>query len=127
MRIPSRDTTPTAGRRIIAAVDVLVIVALLSLPLGAAAVVVAVALVAVHPRPWTAVLGAALAVALTAVWLLLSYRDGVRADETGAQGDVFSQVGWLVAAVLCGAAALWRQRRGPAVPSWGARHLRPPR
>jgi len=98
-------------------VDILIIAALLALPLGAAAVLSAVVLVAVGPRPWTAVVSAVLAVVLVVVWVLLSYRDGVRADMPGASGNVFSQVGWLVAAVVSGVAALKLQktsfRRGP--------------
>jgi len=91
-------------------VDILIVVALLTLPLGAAAVLSAVVLVAAGPCPWTAVVSAALAVVLMVVWVLLSYRDGVRADAPGASGNAFSQVGWLVAAIVSGATALGLQK-----------------
>jgi len=99
-------------RRMIALVTALVIFALLAMPLGAVAVVVAVTLVAARPHPWTAVVSAVLAAVLVVAWVLLSYRDGVRSDAPGAVGNVFSQVGWLVAAVVSGAAALTLQQAG---------------
>lgn len=92
--------------------DALLIIALLALPLSTAAVLVAIVMVAVDPRPWTAVVSGLLAATLALAWVLLSYRDGVDADETGGEGNIYSQVGWLVAAVLSASAALtlqWRQ------------------
>ena len=96
-----------------AAVEILVWLALASLPLAAIVAVSGAALgVAVRPGTLTLVL-AGLVVVLLITWVTTTYQAGVRADETGTGGNIFSEAGWLAAALCAGvlAGALGLQAR----------------
>lgn len=100
------------------AADVESFLALLTLALlSAAGIIVLIAVVlalATPPRRTTATLLALAGAGFTAVWVVLSYRGGVRADETGTGGNILDDVAWLVAALTLSVTSL----------SLGARHRR---
>ncbi|WP_337063359.1 hypothetical protein [Kineococcus sp. G2] len=81
--------------------DLLLLLALALLPAGGVIVLVAFVLaVATAPRRRSAVLLALAGGVLTAVWVVLTYRSAIRADEGGTGGTVFSDAGWLAAGVV---------------------------
>lgn len=85
--------------------EILVWLALASLPLAAIVAVSGATLgVAVRPGASTLVL-AALVVVLLIAWVTTTYQAGVRADETGTGANIFSEAGWLAAALCAGALA----------------------
>ncbi|MCZ2807049.1 hypothetical protein O2W18_18230 [Modestobacter sp. VKM Ac-2983] len=95
--------------------DVPSLLALAPLPIGAVVVVIALAAGIFETPRRRGVLPFALSgAALLVIWMVLGYRSGVRADETGTSGSVFSDAGWLVAAVassICSLALQLRPRR----------------
>ncbi|WP_375404938.1 hypothetical protein [uncultured Amnibacterium sp.] len=100
--------------------DVLSLLALAALPLGVlVALAGAVIAVVTGVRPWTIVLSA-LVGPLLGAWFVTTYLSGIRADETGTGGSVYSDIAWLVAAVVVGVAAA-------AVGLRTRRHRRTPR
>ena len=84
-------------------VELTTILLLVGLALGGATVTLAAALaLVVRPRRPAAVLLASGSVALVVVWVARTYRGGIRADETGTEGNILDEVLWLVAAVVVG-------------------------
>ncbi len=55
----------------------------------------------------------ALALALLATWVVSSYRAAVRADRTGAEGDLLATVHWLALALAAALASVLAARRLP--------------
>ena len=88
-------------------VDLLLLAALATLPLGAVVVLVAV-LVALTTSPRRLpVLATALAsLVLLSAWVVITAEGGVRADETGTSSSIFSDAGWLAAAVALAVCSL---------------------
>ena len=98
--------------------EILLLAALAALPLGGLVVLLAllVALVASPRRP--PVLASALVgLLLLGAWVVITAAGGVRADETGTSSSIFSDVGWLVAAVVAAVCSMVIQARS-------TRHLR---
>lgn len=93
----SGSASPGTGH----AADVESFLALLTLALLSAGITVLFVIVlalATPPRRTAATLLALAGGGLTAIWVVLSYRGGVRADETGTSGNILDDVAWLVAA-----------------------------
>ena len=106
------------------AADVESFLALLTLALLSAAGITVlfaiVAALATPPRRAAATLLALAGGGLTAIWVVLSYRGGVRADETGTSGNILDDVAWLVAALTLSVMSLVlgaRHRRHQSSPS----------
>jgi hypothetical protein len=102
-------------------VDLLLLLALASLPAGCIVVLVAFVLaVSTAPRRREAILPALAGAVLTTVWIAVTYQGGIRADETGTSGNVFSDAGWLAAGVALSVVSIVlspRHRRPYAAPT----------
>ena len=94
----------------------LALLTLACLMAGGVTVLIAVVFALTTPprRPATVLL-ALTGAGLAAVWVVLTYQGGVRADETGTSGTVLEDVVWLVAAVALSITSLvlgaWHRRR----------------
>ncbi|MCI2237774.1 hypothetical protein MO973_16300 [Paenibacillus sp. TRM 82003] len=87
--------------------DLLLLLTLASLPAGGVVVLVAfVSAVSTAPRHRTATLLASAGAGLAAVWVVVTYRGGIRADETGTSYNMFSDAGWLLAAAVLSVVSL---------------------
>lgn len=99
--------------------NLLLLLALASLPVGGVVVLVALVLaVAAAPRHGAAILLALSGAVLTVVWIVVTCQGAIRADEGGTGGNVFSDAGWLAAGVVLGVVSLvldTRHRRRHAV------------
>lgn len=76
---------------------------------------------AIPPRRAAVVSFAVTGAALAFVWIVLSYRGGVRADETGTGGNILEDVIWLIAADVAGITSLilgsrYRRQHFPLAP-----------
>lgn len=89
-------------------VNALLVAQLAVLPASALLALVMPVVVMVRCRRWAvpAVALWVVAVALLVVWVVASYQDGVRADEDGTTGDIFSSLQWLLDAVLAAAGSI---------------------
>lgn len=93
--------------------EALLVVAVLALPVTALFAMAAPPTWMARRQSWPA-LGVTLwvvALLLCASWVVASYRAGVRADETGTGGNIFSTWEWLLGAALAALASLLVVRR----------------
>lgn len=78
---------------------------------GAVVVVSLVFALGPAPRRPVVVVPAVFGGLLLLIWVVMSYRGGVQADETQTVGNIFDDVSWLVAAVIASLFSLARTRR----------------
>ncbi|WP_432571324.1 hypothetical protein [Kineococcus sp. SYSU DK005] len=80
--------------------EIPLLAALAALPLGGLVVLLALLVtLTASPRRPPVLASALVGLLLLGAWVVITAAGGVRADETGTSSSIFSDVGWLVAAV----------------------------